>query len=110
MVFSQALIGAGTVLSDKLHNSEPYMKAIDRSLNLILEAGLAKRAARTKARVMDNRGKTLLGSFLRGTAGRVTSKFYSSLHFTLRYSSVSGLKCLKWLVPRNDRRAKILEI
>lgn len=43
-------------------------------------------------------------------AGRVTSKFYFSLHFTLRYSSVSGLRCLKWLVPRNDRCAKILEM
>ena len=43
-------------------------------------------------------------------AGRVASKFYFSLHFTLRYSSVSGLRCLKWLVPRNDRCAKILEM
>jgi len=94
--FSQVLIGAETVLSDKLHNSEPNMKAIDRSLNLILEVGLVKRVARTKTRVMDGRGKTLLllGSLLQETAGRVVSKSYFSPHFTPRYSSVSGLKCL----------------
>jgi len=78
--FSQALIGAEAVLSDKLHKSELYMEAIDRFLNLIPEAGLAKRAARTKARVMDGKGKMLLGSLLREAAGWIasTSKLYFS--------------------------------
>lgn len=80
--FSKALIGAQTVLSDRLNigepwllleffqdKSEPYMEVINRFLNPILEEGLAKHAAQTKAGLTDNGDRTLLDSLLQEMTG-----------------------------------------
>ena len=85
--FSQALVGAETVVSDRLYlgdpwplleffkdKSEPHMEVINKFLNPILEEGLAKHAAETKAGLTDREGETLLGSLLRETTGLVASK------------------------------------
>jgi len=87
--FSQALVGAETVISDRLYlgplwllqelfkdKSEPHMEVINKFLNPILEKGLAEHAAQTKAGLTDYEGETLLGSLLRQTTGRVTSKLH----------------------------------
>jgi len=78
------------VLSDRLYmgtpwlvleffkdRTEPHMEVIYRFLNPILEEGLAKHAARTKAGLTDREGETLLDSLLRETTGIVTSKVVS---------------------------------
>jgi len=88
--FSQALLGARIVLSDRLYmgppwpvleffkdRTEPHMEVIYRFLNPILEEGLAKHAARTKAGLTDRESETLLDSLLRETTGMVTSKVVS---------------------------------
>ena len=80
--FSQALLDAETILSDRLYlgwpwpilefvkdKSEPYMEVINRFLNPILEEGLAKHAAQTETGTPDHEGKTLLDSLLRETTG-----------------------------------------
>jgi hypothetical protein len=80
--FSQAIVGAENVLSDRLYGgeawlfkeffkdkSEPYMEIINRFLNPVLERGLAKHAARTEAGPTDSEGKTLLDSLLHETTG-----------------------------------------
>ena len=85
--FSQALIGAETVLSDRLYvgdlwplfeffkdKSEPHMEVINKFLNPVLEEGLAKHAAETKAGLTDREGETLLDSLLRETTGLVASE------------------------------------
>jgi hypothetical protein len=85
--FSRALIGAETVLSDRLYTgelwllqeffkdkSEPYMEVINGFLNPILEEGLAKHAAKTEAGLIDNERRTLLDSLLQETTGWTTSK------------------------------------
>lgn len=87
--FSQALLGARMVLSDRLYTgtswpalelfkdgSEPHMEIIYRFLNPILEEGLTKHAARTKAGLTDRESETLLDSLLRETTGIVASKLY----------------------------------
>ena len=80
--FSQALLRAETILSDRLNSgetwilteffkdkSEPYMEVINKFLNPVLERGLAKQAARTAAGQADDDGKTLLDSLLQETNG-----------------------------------------
>ncbi|KAF9650971.1 cytochrome P450 [Thelephora ganbajun] len=81
--FSQALIDAETVLSNRLligeswplleffkDKSEPYMEVINEFLNPVLEEGLAKHAAQTKAGPTDKEATTLLGSLLSKTTDR----------------------------------------
>jgi len=88
-IFSRALIGAETALTDRFYlrdlwpvleffndKSEPHMKVIDMFLKPLLEEGLAKHAAQTKAGLADYEGKTLLDSLLRETTGWVTPKFH----------------------------------
>ena len=85
--FSRALVDAETVLIDRLHQgdmwplleffkdkAEPHMEVMNRFLNPVLEEGLAKHAARTKAGLTDREGETLLDSLLRETTGLFTSK------------------------------------
>ena len=80
--FSRALMSAETVVSDRLQlgevwplleffadRSEPHMEVINGLLNPVLEEGLAKHAARTKAGLTDREGETLLDSLLRETTG-----------------------------------------
>lgn len=80
--FSQALIGARTVLSDRLNTgepwllleffkdkSEPYMEVINGFLNTVLEECLVKHTVKTKAGLTDREGETLLDSLLRETTG-----------------------------------------
>ena len=87
--FSRALIGAEMVLLDRLQmgdmwvllelfkdKSEPHMKIINEFLNPILEEGLTKHAARTKAGLTGREGETLLDSLLRETTGLVTPMLY----------------------------------
>ena len=88
--FSQALLSARMVLSDRLYmgpawlvleffkeRTEPHMEVIYRFLNPILEEGLAKHAARTKAGLTDRENETLLDSLLRETMGMDTSNVVS---------------------------------
>ena len=56
--------------------SEPHMEVINKVLNPILEEGLARHAARTKAGLTDREGETLLDSLLRETTGLIASKSY----------------------------------
>ena len=85
--FSRALVDAETVLINRLHQgdmwplleffkdkSEPHMEVINKFLNPVLEEGLAKHAAETKAGLTDREGETLLDSLLRETTGLVASK------------------------------------
>ena len=85
--FSRALICAQTVLADRMNigpawvlaeffkdRSELHMEVINEFLNPILERGLAKHAARTKAGPADSEEKTLLDSLLDETIGWVTLK------------------------------------
>jgi len=78
------------VLSDRLYTgtpwpvleffkdrAEPHMEVIYRFLNPILEEGLTKHAARTKAGLTDRGSETLLDSLLRETTGVDTSKVVS---------------------------------
>jgi len=87
--FFHAMIGAQTVMSDRLYmgpawhlaefvkdKTEPHMEVINGYLNSILEDGLAKHAANTKAGLTDREGETLLDSLLRETTGQITSKLY----------------------------------
>jgi len=87
--FARALIGVETLLSERMYTggpwpllefikdkSEPYMEVINRFLEPVLEGGLAKHAAETKAGLADHEGKTLLDSLLRETTGWVTSKLH----------------------------------
>lgn len=87
--FSRAFVGAQTVVSDRLYlgtpwllleffkdRSEPHMEVINGFLDPVLEEGLAKHAARTKAGLTDREGETLLDSILRETTGWVASKSY----------------------------------
>ena len=84
--FFHAIIGAQTVMSERLYmgplwllvelfkdKTEPHMKVIGGYLNPILEAGIAKHAAKTEAELKDREGETLLDSLLRETTGQVTS-------------------------------------
>jgi hypothetical protein len=52
--------------------SEPYMEVITRFLNPVVEEGLAKHAARTKAGLTDSEDNTLLDSLLRETTGQAS--------------------------------------
>ena len=83
-LFFQAIIGAQTVMSDRVYmgppwllaeffkdKTEPYMKVINGFLNPVLEEGLARHAARTEAGLTDREGETLLDSLLRETTGRL---------------------------------------
>ena len=83
--FSRALIDAEMVLLERIQmgdtwvllelfkdKSEPHMKVINEFLNPILEEGLSKHAARTKAGLTGREGETLLDSLLRETTGSVT--------------------------------------
>lgn len=83
--FSQALIDAETVLTDRLYGghtwvlkeffkdkSEPHMEVVNKFLNPILERGLAKHVACTEAGPGESEGKTLLDSLLQETTGWVT--------------------------------------
>ena len=87
--FFQAIIGAQKVMSDRLYlgppwllqeffkdKSDPHMEVINGFLSPVIEEGLAKHAVKTEAGVTDREGETLLGSLLRETTGRVTSKEY----------------------------------
>ena len=87
--FSQALVGVGETLSDRMYGgetwvlgeffkdkTEPYMEVIRKSLDPILERGLAKHPARTESEPTDSEGKTLLDSLLQKTTGWVTLKLY----------------------------------
>ena len=80
--FAKALGDAQTVLADRLKGgqgwvlteffkdkSAPYMEIVNEFLNPILERGLAKHAARTKAGPADSEEKTLLDSLLEETTG-----------------------------------------
>lgn len=90
--FSRALIGAETVLNDRLNNgelwalqeffkekSDPHMEVINKFLNPVLEEGLAKHAARTEAGVINSEDKTLLDSLLQETTSCVTQKLHRGL-------------------------------
>jgi len=81
--FSQALVGAETVLSDRLYGgrawvlqeffkdrSEPYMEVINAFFDPIVEGALVKHAARTKGGATDTESKTLLDSLLQETSDR----------------------------------------
>ena len=87
--FSQALIGAETVLSHRLNDgdiwvlkeffkdkTDLHMKVINEFLNPVLERGLAKHAARTEAGPADSESKILLDSLLQETSGWVTLMSY----------------------------------
>jgi len=87
--FFQAIIGAQTVISDRLYmgppwrlleffkdKSKPHMEVINGFLDPILEAGLAKHAVKTEAGLTDREGETLLDSLLRETTGRATPRLY----------------------------------
>ena len=50
------------------------MEVINKFLNPVLEEGLAKHAAETKAGLTDREGETLLDSLLRETTGLVASE------------------------------------
>ena len=84
--FSRAFISAEMVVSTRMNQgelwpvleffqdkSEPHMEVMNRFLNPVLEEGLAKHAARTKAGLTDREGETLLDSLLRETTGLITS-------------------------------------
>jgi len=95
--FFQAIIGAQTVMSDRVYmgppwrlleffkdKSEPYMEVINGFLNPVLEEGLAKHAVKTAAGLTDREGETLLDSLLRETTGLVTSKLYHAIQLKQR--------------------------
>ena len=87
--FFQAIIGAETIMSDRLYmgapwllaeffkdKSEPYMEVINGFLNPVIEEGIAKHAVKTETGPTDCEGDTLLDSLLRETTGGVTSKLH----------------------------------
>ena len=90
--FSRALAGAETAVADRMNlgpmwplveffkdKSEPHMEVLNGVLDPVIEEGLAKHAARTKAGLTDREGETLLDSLLRETTGLVTSDLFSGL-------------------------------
>jgi hypothetical protein len=87
VAFSQALVDVEKVLYNRLNvgelwplqeffkdKTEPYMELINAFLSPLIEDGLAKHAAQTKAGVVDNEGKTLLDSLLQETSGSAAPK------------------------------------
>lgn len=87
VAFAQALVDVEKVLYNRLNvgelwplqeffkdKTEPYMEVINSFLSPLIEEGLAKHAAQTKAGVVDNEGKTLLDSLLQETSGSAIPK------------------------------------
>lgn len=114
--FSEALFSAEAVVSGRLNmgeiwflqeffkdKSEPHMEVINRFLNPILEEGLAKHAARTKAGLAEDGENTLLDSLLQETTGQVAARLYcSSFHSNCTDREILRDEILNMLVAGRD--------